>query len=648
MRRVFITIMIMSFPLFSSGQADSVWMSELDTIRISSLTPISTNRFPLTSFAIDSSLLHDGRSNTLGDVLTFSSGMYVKDYGGAGGLQTVSHRGLSANFSSILINGVRLEPLQSGQVDLSGVIPLGINEIEISKFSNRKRIPVWSQVGSVSIDLKLEPSRKRYIALSQKNGSFGLNNTAVRINYPISKKLSILAVSNYLIADNDYTFEQINGDSRDLVKRTNSQVEAVNQWLLLNYERKKSKFILTSNLYKSDRNLPGAVIAYRESTSQTLENNRGFAQLNYSLDIENDWTLLSFSKISFQQQTYTDPFFLNSENLFSEIFNSRQYLQSIVLNKKINKFTFYVGQDVIVDEATISNKELNPLRIKMLSNTGAEYETYKFKLNGGMRYIAITDKPGDDSYNRILPALSFEYFPNQKLYMLVSYQKSFRLPTFGELYTNLVAPVGLRPEVAHHINGSVGYSIDLTEYHQIRTQFSVFQIYHQNRILAIPGQNLFIWSVQNIGETRSSGAETRVNFHSKWSKKIASVINFDYTKQYVYDVSESNTNQQVPYTPYDLVNASLTIDYLKQFSLGYYMHYNGFTYFFNVNKAKYVIPDYTLADVIFSYHKPLKNISLDIGMGVKNAFNTRYEVVKNFPMPGRNYFVQLSIQYQKV
>ncbi|HPD42669.1 MAG TPA: Plug domain-containing protein [Dysgonamonadaceae bacterium] len=52
------------------------------------------------------------------DAVKFFSGVNVKDYGGIGGLKTVSVRSLGAAHTSVSYNGIPLSDAQTGQIDI--------------------------------------------------------------------------------------------------------------------------------------------------------------------------------------------------------------------------------------------------------------------------------------------------------------------------------------------------------------------------------------------------------------------------------------------------------------------------------------------------------------------------------------------------
>jgi hypothetical protein len=55
----------------------------------------------------------------LNEVLRQFSGVSVKDYGGVGGLKTVSVRNMGASHTSVIYDGIAISDAQNGQVDIS-------------------------------------------------------------------------------------------------------------------------------------------------------------------------------------------------------------------------------------------------------------------------------------------------------------------------------------------------------------------------------------------------------------------------------------------------------------------------------------------------------------------------------------------------
>ena len=98
------------------GQAiDSV--KTLDTVTVSSEKNVYINIAPVQQ--LGRSTLQQLNSFSVGDAAKYFSGVLIKDYGGVGGLKTISVRSLGAQQTGVLYDGIAMADAQSGQVDLS-------------------------------------------------------------------------------------------------------------------------------------------------------------------------------------------------------------------------------------------------------------------------------------------------------------------------------------------------------------------------------------------------------------------------------------------------------------------------------------------------------------------------------------------------
>ncbi|MDE5875305.1 MAG: Plug domain-containing protein, partial [Muribaculaceae bacterium] len=68
---------------------------------------------------IDSKQLQNRGVTDISDAIRRLAGTNLRDYGGAGGMKTVSVRGLGATHTAVVYDGVALSDSQTGEIDLS-------------------------------------------------------------------------------------------------------------------------------------------------------------------------------------------------------------------------------------------------------------------------------------------------------------------------------------------------------------------------------------------------------------------------------------------------------------------------------------------------------------------------------------------------
>lgn len=101
--------------LFAQNIADSLYLPEIVITEKTADREIrSTTPFQILS----NDRLQALNALQLSDAVKHFSGVTVKDYGGIGGLKTISVRGLGASHTGISYNGLEVTDLQSGQIDI--------------------------------------------------------------------------------------------------------------------------------------------------------------------------------------------------------------------------------------------------------------------------------------------------------------------------------------------------------------------------------------------------------------------------------------------------------------------------------------------------------------------------------------------------
>lgn len=170
----------------------------------------------------------------LSDAVKFLSGVTVKDYGGIGGLKTISVRSLGAAHTGINYNGIQISDTQTGQIDIGRFSLDNIDNITlVSGQSDQIFMPARAFASASALNItsfapKFDRNNKTNGKASLKGGSFGLVNPAFNINNEISDKLSATLSGEWMSAHGRYPYSLHYGeagvDSSSVGKRENSDV----------------------------------------------------------------------------------------------------------------------------------------------------------------------------------------------------------------------------------------------------------------------------------------------------------------------------------------------------------------------------------------------------------------------------------------
>ena len=148
----------------------------------------------------------------------------------------------------------------------------------------------------------------------------------------------------------------------------------------------------------------------------------------------------------------------------------------------------------------------------------------------------------------------------------------------------------------------------------------------------------------NLGKVKIGGLElaSRVSAH-------AQAVNFNLFLQYTFQKATDYTDKtdafygdQIPYMPRHSGTATFNIDY-KGWNLNYCFIYTGERYNEQENnRYNYEQPWYT-HDMSLTKEFQWKRCRLKVTGELNNIFNQAYEVIHNYPMPGRNFKIALRV-----
>ena len=213
----------------------------------------------------------------MADAVRRFAGANVRDYGGIGGLKTVSVRSLGATHTAVSYDGVAVSNCQAGQIDIGrfslddiDMLSLSIGQDEDLLQSAR----LFASAGVLSIYGKnpLEDTDKPYTFKGQvKGGSFGFINPSVTWAQRIAPRTTYSVNGNYQRANGNYPFTLVNGKYITEEKRRNSDIQSWHaEGNLYHTMKDSSQLQVKAYYFDSERGLPGSIILYNNSSNERL------------------------------------------------------------------------------------------------------------------------------------------------------------------------------------------------------------------------------------------------------------------------------------------------------------------------------------------------------------------------------------------
>ena len=171
----------------------------------------------------------------------------------------------------------------------------------------------------------------------------------------------------------------------------------------------------------------------------------------------------------------------------------------------------------------------------------------------------------------------------------------------------------------------------------------------RDKILAAPRQNLFQWSVQNIGKVKIKGIDIAHHITLKEWKNIQINTDITYTFQQALDVTDAASplyKTQLSYTPKHSGSGTLSVQY-KRILLNYNILFSSYRFKQGDQIYENLLQPFTTNDFSISYFLKKKYAVYKLIFEANNIFNTQYEIIKYYPMPLSNYRLTLNISFKQ-
>lgn len=666
-QKIFFTILFFQLIVSSIyGQRDNSATIKTDTLRSVEITA-DKNSNSLRSITpqqqISSKQIFNIGLLQTSDAVKYFSGVNVKDYGGIGGLKTISVRGFSANQTAVSYDGIRVSNMQTGQIDLSQISLENVQNISLFNGQNEdifQPANLFASSSILAIKTKVPEFKngKNYnTKIGFKVGSFGYVNPSFNFSQKINKTLSFTTNGEFLYSNGKYPFKlPISAEGIDTTKyRKNSDVTTykIEATLFSKFSDKNSGYLKVS-YYDSDRGLPGSIKDYNNTKSgENLKSKDFFTQAHFCSKINEKFEYQLSAKYAKDYTHYSDTIFPNDSGKISNKYIQQEIYGTTSIQYKPNHhFAFSLSSDLSLN---ILDSDLSdfafPERINWLTAFAGKYINNWISISSSLLYTQTNDKvkvgTAFENQQKLSPYTGFSVkpFQNVNLRFRAFYKNIFQLPTFNDLYYTYFGSRNLKPENTNQFNIGTTY---LTSYKNLDFLSITADVYHNNvtnKIVAKPGANLFYWSMINYGKVSINGSDINISGKINFSDKTHITITNAFTYMLALDKTDPNNgtyNNKLPYLPQFSGASSVVLD-LNYFLFSYTIVWSGERYSGYENTETNKLSGYADQSVSIAKNIKIKKREYNLGLQLLNITNNNYEVVKNYPMPGRNFRINLSI-----
>jgi vitamin B12 transporter len=634
--------------VFSAFQIiGQVQEKELNEVKVVKEQILKSNQ----DFVLKKTAIQSKHTDDLGDLLKHVPGIALKNYGGLGGLKTISARGINGAHTGIYVDEFLLQNNLNGQIDLSNVQVENIEELKFTYFTKVNKIqPVSSFFTSNNLFLSTFENyfvRDTFqLKYQTKIGSFRQFDNYLSVKLSDSTKY-LSAFIKYKQAKGNFPFIYQNFKQTIVDERLNNDFKeffaGLNVGKLL---RKGGQIRLMNQYHQADKGLPGAYILYNSFASQRLYEKTMTNNLYYSPKSGKRNSGRIYLSNSNNELNYIDSSYLNEANFLKSNFLTNHTTLGLLYKFRSNKSSITTGVEEEYSTLIGSNytQKIQRFHTKMMVNFGIELEKWNLDFLYAFQTIFNEGPNGIYQKNSFNPTISYSSkkpFPILGDFHLIL-KRSLRMPTFSELYYNQMGNLDLLPEIANQFSFGSYYDIDFKK-QQFSYNYNVFVNSVENKIVAVPTKNLFVWSIQNLENVFIYGIESAINYHYQQKEYlITSTVNYTFQKVLNNNKTSSIYRHQIAYMPVHTANFSLNFQ-LKNAGFTINSNYVSMRYALNENLVSNEIKAFNTIDFSINYHFKFRNNRITCYFTTKNITNTSYQYIKNYVMPGRNYL--LSINY---
>ncbi|MCH5311301.1 MAG: TonB-dependent receptor [Prevotella sp.] len=593
----------------------------------------------------------------IGNALHKLPGVTLRDYGGAGGLKTVSVRGFGAQHTAVVYDGVALSDCQTGQIDVSRYTLNDVAELSLVVGDNDDIfMPAKNAAAAAALHINTATpptdDTDMHAVAQMKVGSWGYTNPFIRLEKNISEKFGFSLTGDYIYTKNNYPYTIMNVAQEVKDRRNHNRMNSGHAEANVTYKPATGHLLwLKAYYYDNSRQLPGMVHYYVNESREKMRDQNFFTQLNWRGTLTEKLRMAATAKFNYTMADYEDPSYPN--NIKDHQYWQREaYATASLLYAPATQWAMNYSADYTFNNLSGSDVSTyrDPLRHTILQSLTAKYSTgrltamarllHSLYLNGARR----GDKAKDVRHVSPSISLNWQLLADEKLYARASYKDIFRSPSFNELYYEHYGSTNLKPERTNQFNLGLTWQHDYGRGSSLTLTADGYYNNVKDKIIAVP-YNMFIWTNINMGRVRTLGVDATANLTHRFNDKHTLIANGNYTMQKVENDTDGDDNKgkQIAYTPKHSGGFSIAWEnpWVNISANGIFAtsrwanneHYQGT-----------MLKGYTDFGVTAYRKIALGKGGFDLRLDIKNIFNRQYEIVRFYPMPGRSW--QMTIKYK--
>lgn len=629
---------------------------------------------------LDTAALRENITNSLADVLSHNSSIFIKSYGRAT-LSTASFRGTAPSHTQVTWNGMKLNSPMLGTVDFSMIPSYFVDRASLYHGASSVGTAGGGLGGAVSLSTRPEIREGAGLRYVQGVGSYNTFDEFLRFDYGSGRLRSSTRVY-YASSDNDFKYTNyrkkefrydeagnIDGFVYPVERNRNGDFHDLHlmQDIFL-FTPGGDNFSVSAWYLDSRRGVPMLNVDYSDDDlSKTEQNERTLRTVvNWTHDRPGHKLEASAG------YNYTDLQYLYLGDLgdgeFTEMIHSRSFVNTAyaklggeaglgskwLLSGNISLHQHFVKS---VDNAVVSNDGgthimgYNKYRTEISALAGVKYrpsERWAFALD-------LREEMYGEELTPLIPAVFGEYLlrADGSLKLKASGARNFRYPTLNDLYFMPGGNDTLRSEKGYTYDAGIEFrkTAGRSEFHG---EVAWYDSHINDWIVWLPTFKGF-WTPVNVKEVHSYGVELKAGVSTALGTdwKLDLDGNFTLTNAInrgdPVNWADRSIGRQLVYIPKYSAAVAGRLRW-RGWTLAYKWNYYSKRYTTSSNETATkvgVLGDYFMNDAALEKRFTAHWGDLSLKLAVNNLFGEEYESVLSRPMAGRNFGIYIEITPRK-
>ena len=666
--------MKLQFTLIAFLFSLALYAQERNTVHLNNVQVVANRKLKdigIEKTQLDTIVLHDNISLSMGDILSKNSTLFIKSYGRATE-STAEFRGTSPSHTQVVWNGMRINSPMLGTVDFSTIPAYFIDETNLYHGASSVSLAGGGLGGAVEMLTKPTTHEGLHGQYVQGFGSFDTYDQFLRLTFHDEHWSSSTRLV-YSTSKNEYKYTNYdkktdvydeNGNIIDSYhpeeKNKSGYFDDVHALQEIYYDAGNgNKFGLNVWYNYSKRGLPFLSVDYKDGMDFTNEHRQNNLRSVLSWDQTKDSYKLSL-KGGYVYGNVNYDYYTTRENTHTNITKSESFTNTAFLKGDADWYftpnlMFTFGASAYYNH--VKSSDMSPFhygdnfnmgRMDADANIQVRWRPVPiFSLAGVVR----EELHGSDFVPPI-PAIFTDVilYKPWNLVFKASATRNYRYPSMDDLYFQPGGNPDLHPEKGFTYDAGIEWGMKGRIWN-FKGNVTAFDSYISDWILWTPNTKGY-WEPSNVKKVHNYGVEASVKGDVMLAKelKLSLSANFAWTPSKNmgenFNSNDASYGKQLCYVPERSANINARLQW-KTWTLAYQWSHYSERFTTTSNEVGYItgrLKPYYMSDISLEKNFFFYKCSGSIKGVVNNLLSTEYVTVLSHPMPRRNFEIYLTIR----